>query len=121
MKKTLMPFILMLSSCASITPQELRSDNPAILIESDRETKDIAVCIADEWEKTKIVSITGNESPVINYRPTKNGHSVTMYMLNNITHIADINRKGSKSVISVYTRQLSLGIDPSLSRAAGCQ
>ena len=89
-----------LAACATADP---RSTNPEFVIDSGRPAKDVALCIADAWDKLRAPSTV---------RETKTGYSV--YWVNtavgHIALLADIDNLDAKRVRITFRRNLALGV-----------
>lgn len=102
MKTIIVALTLVLAACA--TPNDLRKTTPDLKVESDRDAKSIAMCIANGWENTRAI---GGASPVT-LRETPKGYMV--YILcagSNACLLADVKSlSAQRSMVIVYSQAL---------------
>jgi hypothetical protein len=101
--------LLMLAGCAS--PETIRQSPPEYLGTSSRPAVDVATCIADEWGKTRKVSM----------RPTQGGYTVTLtdnvFANNNV--IADVIGKDDGSMTTYQRYLMSPAFDQAITSCQG--
>lgn len=110
--------VLVLAGC-STTPQRLRAGSPHSVHSSNKDSKVIAMCIADAWENTRVIG----SSPTVNWRETPAGYTVSMQMGGKLHYLADVENREQVSMTKLYLWQmiLSLGPNPSVTSVAECQ
>lgn len=69
---------IVLSACA--TPNDRRQGVPDINMQSNKTSKEVALCIADKWENTRPLLVFS--SPPVNTNIRANGYSVAATMTN---------------------------------------
>lgn len=108
---------LLLTACGS-SPSQMRSSNPDHMLSSTRTPKAVAICIADEWEKTR----TLGADIQVSVRETALGFSVSMSLGGNLHYLADIEQRPGGSVSKLYIRKvISVGANPAISAISSCQ
>lgn len=112
--KGIIPVILVtlfMSGC-STTPNRLRDGGPDETYVSPRHAKEIAMCIAKNWENRYVV-VT---------RELNNGMSVISLDGGAPRYMADVEERGENSVTNgYYWRVISIGRDPMMAVIQHCQ
>lgn len=98
-------------------PQKLRNSEPKFEISSDKSSEQLAMCISEGWENTNVLG----GSPVVNYRLTSYGNTVSLVIGGSISHLADIKSTPKGSTVSVYSDVPVIGMDLSLTVVLNCQ
>ena len=117
MKKVAILSAVMVITACSMTPDKLRSSKPDFQVSSSKSSEQLSMCISEGWENTTVLG----GSPIVSYRPTTSGHTVSLVIGGNLSHLADIENTEQGSKITVYSNTIALGQDPSLSVVLDCQ
>lgn len=103
--------VLFVTGC-STTPSAMRTQAPDVIEVSQKNSKDIAICIAEKWE----------QHGVVNQRETNKGYSLTATVLGKLHYLADIEENQGKTTIKAYKYlQYSPAKNPLLSAVTECQ
>ncbi|CAH8188154.1 MULTISPECIES: hypothetical protein [Vibrio] len=118
-KLVILGAVLGIAGC-SMTPQKLRSTEPAFVVKSNQTSEQIAMCISDKWESTPVIG----SSPIVSNKKTQAGYTVQLFIGGNLSHLADIASADStegKTVITTFSNTFAIGEDPSLKAVLDCQ
>ena len=111
-KTALLILIMWISGCA-ITSEQLRKTTPSLGFTSTHHSEFISKCIYNGW---------GNKHNLkSDYQPTMFGHTVSLYINDNLAHIIDIANTLTGSNTTVFSNKEILGKTPSLSAMQACQ
>ena len=118
-KLVLLGLLFGIAGC-SMTPQKLRSTEPAFVVTSNQSSEQIAMCISDKWESTTVIG----SSPIVSNKKTQSVYTVQLFIGGNLSHLADIvsaDNTENKSVITTFSNTFAIGEDPSLKAELDCQ
>lgn len=104
---------LVVAGCA--TPNELRQGKPELRLNSVKNAKNVAICIADKWENG------GPFGPVpLSMRETQSGYMVSVMCETNTCMLADVaSLPDNRSETVVYMN--AVGASDYLNDVTGCQ
>lgn len=120
MKKWIVLSVILGIGGCSMTPQKLRTTEPAFIVKSSHTSEQVAMCISNKWENTTVIG----SSPIVSNKKTQTGYTVQLFIGGNLSHMADVaSSKGEhdQSVITVFSNVLAIGEDPSLKAVLDCQ
>lgn len=97
----------------TVSPEALRKTTPSLGFTSTHHSEFISKCIYNGW---------GNKHNLkSDYQPTMFGHTVSLYIDDNLAHIIDIANTLTGSNTTVFSNKEILGKTPSLSTMQACQ
>ncbi|WP_155890832.1 hypothetical protein [Desulfuromonas sp. TF] len=110
--------IIIMSAC-SPTPKAMRLDAPVSVYTSNKEPKDIAICITEKWENTRVIG----GSLDVDFHPTENGYCITQKISGKLYYLADIENSQNGSLTKLYkwNMVMSIGENTSIVGVAECQ
>jgi hypothetical protein len=114
-KLTSVLVVVLLVACA--TPAEMRTKNPALVIDSALPAKTVAICIANKWEESGFLGLT---MPV-RMRPTSTGYTISITdAYNRTSFVADVDSNQSMTTTRLY-RAMDFGGGDIIDAVKNCQ
>lgn len=97
----------------STTPNKLREDAPTGMYKSQKEPKEIMLCIADSWENYAVV----------NTREMRAGYAVSAFLSDGkLRYLADVEKESDITITTLYRwRVIPIGKDAMVVFVESCQ